>query len=259
MKTKRFLLGLFSLIFIITSSCKNENETIDSITYPKNAKLKRILGYSSVHSDKPNSIVEEYEYDEKNRVSKVSSPAYQDGKIVGIIKYDLYEYNSKEQLEKITNYNANTNSPTGFINLITSNFTYSNDGKKEKQYVAYPKIGSFEYLLYKYSNDRLVKIEKYGNTNQLESYVVNEYNNSGTLVKEISYGKDNQQYSYTQHLYENGQNVQSDVFAGKNMEHIREIFRTYDENNNLIILESNELSLVSSSMSYVLKYEYFKE
>ena len=258
MKTKRFLLGLFSLIFIITSSCKNENDTIDSITNPKNAKLKRILGYSSVDSDKPNNILEEYEYDEKNRVSKVSSPAYQDGKIVGIIKYDLYEYNSKEQLEKITSYNANTNSATGFINLINYNFTYSNDGKKEKQYIEYPQIGSFEYLLYKYSNDRLVKIEKYGNTNQLESYVMNEYDNSGSLVKETSYGKDNQQYSYTHHLYENGQIVQSDVFAGKNI-HIREIFRTYDENNNLIILESNELSLVSSSVSYVLKYEYFEE
>lgn len=257
MKTKRILPGLFCLIFIITSSCKNEN--IECITNPKNAKLKSILIYSSIHSDKPIGIMEEYEYDEKNRVSKVSSPAYQDGKIVGMIKYDLYEYNSKEQLEKITNYNANINSPTGFINLTNYCFTYSNDGKKEKQYIEYPQIGSFEYLLYKYSNDRLVKIEKYGNTNQLESYVVNEYNNSGSLVKEISYGKDNQQYSYTRHLYENGQNVQSDVFAGKNMEHVREIFRIYDGNNNLIILESNELSLVSSSMSYVYKYEYFNE
>ena len=259
MRTKIILLGLFSLIFIIASSCKKENESIDHFTYLKNAKLKRILGYSSLHSDKPGSIVEEYEYDEKNRVSKVTSPAYQDGQIVEIIKYDLYEYNSKEQLEKVTNYNANINSPTGFINLINYKYTYSKDGKKEKLYIEYPQIGSFEYLLYKYSDDRLEKIEKYGNTNQLESYVVNEYDNSGNLVKETSYGKDNQQYSYTQHIYENGQNVQSDVFAGKNIEHAREIFRTYDENNNLVILESNELLLYSSSMSYVLKYEYFKD
>ena len=143
--------------------------------------------------------------------------------------------------------------------MINYKYTYSKDGKKEKLYIEYPQIGSFEYLLYKYSDDTLEKIEKYGNTNQLESYVVNEYDNSGNLVKETSYGKDNQQYSYTQHIYENGQNVQSDVFAGKNIEHAREIFRTYDENNNLVILESNELLLYSSSMSYVLKYEYFKD
>lgn len=259
MKTKRILSALFSLILMVSLSCKNENETIDSITNPPHAKLKRIVAYSSVHADTPFNIVEEYEYDEKNRVCKVSSPAYQDGKIVGIIRYDLYEYNSKGQLEKIRNYNANNHSPTGFINLINYSFTYSNDGKKVKQSIEYPQIGSYDYLLYQYSDDRLVKIEKYGNTNQLESYVVNEYDDSGNLVKEISYGNDNQSYSYTQHVYENGQNVQSDVFAGKNnMEHLREIFRTYDENDNLIILESNELSLASSSMSYVLKYEYFK-
>jgi hypothetical protein len=257
MKSKRILIGLFSLIFIIISSCKNDS--VDTAANPKNAKLKRILGYSSIHSDKPFTIVEEYEYDKENRVSKVSSPAYQDGKITGIIKYDLYEYNSKGQLEKIANYNANINSPTGFMNLINYSFTYSSDGKKVKQTFEYPQIGSSEYLLYKYIDDRLVKIEKYGNTNQLESYVVNEYDNSGNLVKETSYGKDNLPYSYTRHLYENGQNIQSDVYAEKNMVHMREIFRTYDKNNNLIVLESNELSLFSSSMSYVLKYEYFTE
>jgi len=81
------------------------------------------------------------------------------------------------------------------------------------------------------------------------------------MVKETSYGKDNLPYSYTRHMYENGQIVQSDVYAvaGENMVHMREQFRTYDKNNNLIVLESNELSLFSSSMSYVLKYEYFLE
>ena len=42
-------------------------------------------------------------------------------------------------------------------------------------------------------------------------------------------------------------------------EHVREILRTYDENNNMIILESNELAMYSSMISYVLKYEYFDE
>lgn len=258
MKNRVFLFGLISMILIMFSSCEKENDSIESIVKQNNAKLKRILLYSSLNADEPMSIVREYEYDEKNRISKVSSPIYQDGEIVGIIKYDLYEYNSKGQLEKITNFNANINSPTGFINLKNYIYTYSNDGKKEKEYIEYPQISSFEYSLYKYSNNRLVKIEKYGNTDELESYVVKEYGNSGNLVKETSFGKDNQQYSYTKHLYTNGLNAQSDVFAGKNMEHVREIFRTFDENNNLIILESNELLLYSSMMSYVLKYEYYE-
>ena len=74
-----------------------------------------------------------------------------------------------------------------------------------------------------------------------------------------SFSSDNRQLSYVQNSYSNGLNVQSDVYAGKDMEHIREILRTYDENNNLISLESNELSMYSSLKSYVFKYEYFEE
>ena len=43
------------------------------------------------------------------------------------------------------------------------------------------------------------------------------------------------------------------------MEHMREIIKTYDDNNNLIILESNELYMLSSAMSCVLRYEYYEE
>jgi hypothetical protein len=91
----------------------------------------------------------------------------------------------------------------------------------------------------------------------LESYIVNEYDDSGKIIKEISYGKDNQSYSYTLHSFSNGLDIKSDVYGGKDMQHMREIIKTYDLNNNLIILESNELSLTSSLMSHVLKYEYY--
>jgi len=251
--------GLFVFIFILTSGCQKEDDSTFINTFQENAKLKCVLQYSSIDSDEPNSIVEEYEYDEKDRISRVSSPMYQDGVIVGTIKYDLYEYNSEGQLERIMNYNANTNSQTGFINLKNYIYTYSNDGKKEKEYIEYPQIGSSEYSLYKYNNNRLTRIEKFDNNDELERTVVNEYDDDGKLIKESSLAGDNQQLSYTQHSYSNGLNVQSDVYTGKDEEHIREIFRTYDENNNLIILQSNELSMLSSMMSYVLKYEYFEE
>jgi len=256
MKTK-LLLGLSSLIFILFSSCQKENDFSDSNVVVGNGKFKCILLFATIDSENPISIVEEYEYDEESRISKVSSPMYQDGEIVGTIHYDLYEYNSIGQLIKITNYNANSNSPTGFINLKNYIYTYSNDGKKEKEYIEYPQINSFEYLLFKYNNDRLVRIEKYGNTNALESYVVNEYDNSGKLIKETSYAYDNHCTSYTQHSYSNGLNIKSDVYQGGI--HFREILRTYDLNNNLIILESNELSLYSSMMSHVLRYEYYEK
>jgi len=253
MKSNNIILALLSLTLIY--GCEKENSIFDNIVYQKDAKLKRVLLYSSIDSEDPINIVAEYEYDDENRLNKVSSPMYQDGKIVGTIKYDLYEYNSQGQLMKIECFNANSNSPTGFINLKNYFYTYSDNGIKEKEAIEYPQIGLSEYSIYKYELDKLTKIEKYDNSDNLQGYIINEYNDSGYLIKETHFAEDNQPISYTQYIYKNRLNVQSDVFAGENMnEHLREIFRTYDKNDNLIILESNELSLYSSMMSHVLKY-----
>ncbi len=260
MKPKQLLLTIFSAIIIITSSCQKDDDSFENGINPNGAKLKQILLYSSIDSQDPISIINEYEYDEENKIRKVSSPMYQDGEIVGTTKYDLYKYNSQGQLIRIETFNANSNSPTGFINLKNYIYTYSDKGKKEKEKIEYPQIGSFEYSLYKYDSNKLTKVEKYDNSNNLEGYIINDYDNSGNLIKETSFSGDNQPISYTQHTYKNGLNVQSDVFAGENMkEHVREILRTYDDNKNLIIQESNELSLHSSMMSHVMKYEYFEE
>ena len=261
MKPKQFLPIIFSLTLILISSCHKDNDSFENIINKNGAKLKRILLYSSVDSDTPLSIVEEYEYDEENRISKVSSPMYQEGEIVGTIKYDLYEYNSQGQLIKIENFNANSNSPTGYINLKNYTYTYSNNGKKEKEYIEYPQIGSFAYTLYKYDNGKLSRIEKYErNSDDLESYVINKYDNSGNLIKETSFSKNGNPVFYKQHTYENGLNVQTDIFGGEDMkEHVSEIINTYDKNGNLIIREFNQLSPLSSSLSGVYKYEYYDE
>lgn len=257
MKTK-FLFGL--LIIILTCGCEEEKISYENPVYSGNAKLKRISCYSSGNSEIPIGIVAEYEYDDEGKISKVSIPMYDSGDIIGLSQYDVYIYNSQDQLIKIENFNANINSPTGFINLKNTAYTYFDNGKIEKIHVEYPIINTFEYFLYRYDNDNLSRIEKYGKSDNLESYIANEYDNFGNLVKEISYGDDNQPYSYTQHLFENGLNIQSDIFSGENnKEHVREIFRSYDKNGNLIILESNELVTYSSAMSYIWKYEYYDE
>lgn len=257
MKSNNIILALLSLTLIY--GCEKENNIFDNIVYQKDAKLKRVILYSSIDSEDPINIVADYEYDDENRLSKVFSPMYQDGKIVGTIKYDLYEYNSQGQLMKIECFNANSNSPTGFINLKNYVYTYSANGLKEKEAIEYPQIGLFEYTIFKYELDKLVKIERYDNSDNLHSYIINDYNDSGYLIKETHFAEDNHPITYTQHIYKNKLNVQTDVFGGENMnEHIREIFKSYDKNGNLITLESNELSILSSMMSHVLKYEYYE-
>ena len=254
MKPKQLLLTIFSAIIIIASSCQKENDFIKNPTFPNNAKLKRILLYPSIESKDPISIDKEYEYDENGRIIRINSPMYENGEITGLFSYDLYNYNSIGQLIKIENYHANSNSPTGFINLKNYVYSYTDDGKIDKIEV------SNDYSLYKYENNLLARIEEYENSDELERYTEYEYDNSGNLIKETAFAGNNQPISYTQHTYKNGLNVQSDVFAGENMEeHVREILRTYDKNKNLIIEESNELLLYSSMMSHVLKYEYFEE
>lgn len=257
MRLKTVLTGFIGLIFILFSGCRKESGPLDALTYQKGAKLLRILLYSSIENKNPLYITEEYEYDKSNRVSKISSPMYQDGKVSGILKYDLYEYNPKGQLAKIANFNSNISSPTGFINLKNTTYTYSEDGRKEKAITEYPQINSSEYSLFTYNSNQLVKIENYDKSNKLIAYITNNYDNSGNLIKETSFSNDDRPISYTSHTYKNGLNVRSDVFSGLDMKvHIREIIRTFDKNKNLIILKSNELSIFSSTMSYVLKYEY---
>lgn len=247
------------MFFLLLSSCAKENDLPYYEAPQGEGKLLRVLLFSDIDSETPVCITEEYEYDDDERLSRVSSPMYEDGAIVGTIWYDLYEYNKQGQLTAINNYNANSNAPSGFLNLKNSAYTYSDDGKRTREYIEYPQISSFEYYLYNYDQNRLVRVEYYGSTDQLESYVEKEYDENGYLVKESLYTYDNQLLSYTNHQYTGGLNTQSDVYSGGNNEHIRQILKTYGNQNKLLVLESNELSMASSVMSFVLRYEYMDE
>lgn len=251
MKTITNLLGLLSLTFVLMVGCQKDS------FWQNDAKLKQILLYASLESETPVCIAEEYTYDDKGRISKVSTPWYEGTEIVGTIKYDVYKYNAQSQLIRIENFHANINEPSGFLHLKDYVYTYSDHGKKIKESIEYAPNNPAEYSLYTYTGDKLTKIELYDQSNNLESYTIYEYDNTGQfLLKEISYTKDNLAYSNTRHTYKNGRNVKSIVYNGDDTtEVVREIIRTYDINNHLIVLESNE-SLYSSMMSKVLRYIY---
>jgi hypothetical protein len=228
-------------------------------------KLKRVLEYETDSSTAPVRILEQYEYDEFGRISMFSLPMALDTSIDNrFYYYDLYMYNSDNQLTRIERYNANIYSPTGYNNQRNSVYYYSSEGKLIKEYIEYPLISSFSYSLYFYSADKLIKIEKYAmGTDDLESYIEYEYDHCGWLIKENTvFTSDNEFIYFTEHIYENGLNVKSDVYAGRsasNIDHIREILKTYDMGNNLILKEINELEVFSTQPSRVLKYEYYPE
>jgi len=252
MKTNHLTLGLGLLLILNLLSCQKLEDLTPA---PGDAKVKRVLLYFSLDSDNPTSIVKEFEYDENWRISKTTSPMYQDGKIVGTISYDLYYYNNSDQLIKKENFNANLNSPTGFINLINYYYTYSEAGDMTKETIEYPIIGQKKDIVYKYKNDRLSEIKFYNEENELESYVLNHYDGYGRLITEEKYAYDDKLISTTTNIYDGQLLIKSDIFVGDT--HLREIKRSYDSNNNLFILESKELWEFSSSLSYFHKYEYY--
>jgi hypothetical protein len=94
MKTKWSLVVIFGLLFILVLSCTKDQSS--SNQNQGNARLKQILLYSKIDSEEPIGIVEEYEYDENGRISRTSTPMYDNGVITGTIKYNLYEYNAHE-------------------------------------------------------------------------------------------------------------------------------------------------------------------
>jgi hypothetical protein len=242
------------MIFALVSCQKDDSDITPA---QANAKLKQVLLFSNIDSKDPISIVEEFEYNDNGKISKVSSPMYDNGIIVGTTKYDVYEYNESGQLVKIMNFNANLNSPTGFINLKNTSYIYSTDGKKIKETIDYPLGGISEYSDFEYKSGLLCKVKKYSQ-NKLENYSEYQYDKSIKLIKEAFYSSDDRCISYTIHSYTGSLQTKSDLYTYPANAHYRSINRTFDNNNNIIALESKELSLYSSMMSHVLRYKYYE-
>jgi len=274
MKTSKILI-LFSLSMFFFSSCENsvmDNNSIihdyivQDILYAKDSKLKNISSVESVNSKMGGSIITQYEYDDRGRISKVSQPMYENGTVVGLYSYSDYVYNSEGLLEKTVYYHSNNYE--GFTNLQTNTYSYDKDGNKRKEVIVYPRALPFrtDSTLYYYDNNRLKRENKYEEgyfgsepwRSKLIMYIEYEYDNQDKLVKETVYSAtDNTPIQYSVHSYRNGLIVKTEIFSIKNDLKAREIRRYYDKNDNLIYLESEELAWYSSSTSYVTKYEYY--
>ncbi|PIE86266.1 MAG: hypothetical protein CSA05_01380 [Bacteroidia bacterium] len=258
----------------IFSSCEKSEIDDNKILYAKGSKLKHISSVKSIDSKETGLIIVQYEYDKQGRVSKESHPMYkngtpmfENGTIVGLLSYSDYVYNSEGLLEKIIYNHSNRNSNTGFLNLRTHTYSYNNDKKKQKEVIEYPQIQNrVDSIVYFYENKRLIRENKYEDGyfgskiwhSTLVTYIEFEYDNQGKLVKETHYsGTDNKPTQFSLHSYQNGLRVKTEIFSLNNNQKIREIRCHYDSNDNLIYLESEGLSMCSSAMSYVIKYDYY--
>ncbi len=241
MKTKKILPPLLILLTIFISTCQKDDTP--PCSYPKNAKLKQIVNCFEPNLECPTiecdgSIEQEYEYDNKGRIRKVI--------LAHMFEYHLYDYNAEGKLVNIEYYSTYGDEYVHDRNCV---FTYSEDGKKIREYIDWMNSDNFQYSLFEYTNNRLSRTNIYEiNSDELEYYILYEYDDSGNLVLETQYNKYDVPLCETKHFYENGLNVETN-------DHGIQILKTYDENNNLILLETFYQS-GSSKGNESLKYEY---
>lgn len=252
---KKLLFGFFGLALLLTVGC-NEDTEPEPALYGVDALLKQTTIYSSANDTEPISIMGQYEYDDQNRISKISRPNYIDGKITSIYEYDLYEYNDESQLISISNFSNNLY--RGFIIMKKSTYTYSPEGLKIKEYIEFPESqNSSSYTLYSYQGDQVIKTENFDQNDQLELYYTHEYKN-GQLVKMIKYAPDGEMLSFQNYIYSDGLNIRKEAFTGGEVpEKAFEDVLTYDSNRNLVMMERKILAPWMSSISRVIRYEYY--
>ena len=122
MNVKNLSFTIIFVFFLLLSCEKNETDNnsvipvindyrVDDVLYGKDSKLKYVYRQDRLYA--------EYIYDESNRISRINYG-------VDIFAYEIYQYNTKGELEKISSYYQPPNLGLGHTNV------YSYDAKGNK-------------------------------------------------------------------------------------------------------------------------------
>jgi hypothetical protein len=242
------------LIIFLVFAAGCQKEEVDNLPqYSPDALLQQVILYGLNNGDHPGNVVESYEYDENDRVSRIVTPGT--GGLEDIAQYQSFEYNSDGRASSVSTYVANSGEPDGFLLIEVRNIFYSGDGVKTKESVENPQISLKKETKFSYEGIRLSKSEEFDNKGALERYTVFEYNDKGTLKKETVYSPTRDLNSYVSHIYEGNLRIHSSFYSFKD-ELVKEEKRSYDSNGNLVELKSINHALWLSSVSYRLEYTY---
>jgi hypothetical protein len=210
--------------------------------------VKHKTSYPSLESNQVSSI-EDFEYNSKGQLQK---KIYYGGKREILYHYELFNYGNDGKLIFKLNYHSSKNSPSGFILLDSTAYTYA--GKLfASEMKIYPLAGYYEKFIFEYDDEHLLMKTKYHNED-LEEYFVYEYDEA-RISKEIHFSKDRVPGSYKKYLYNDVALNEIVIYSPKD-EAKRRINYFYNENGKLDIEKVDELSIVSSTKSHVIRYEY---
>jgi hypothetical protein len=223
---------------------------IEDVVYPKNALPKRAY-YETDYLKLTVKVEYAYEFDDFNRVKKISYPT-------GLDRYDLYEYGTDNKIAKISYYQKDTN-----ILLKNIFYFYDENGNKIKEHNEYIDRGTFDSTVYHYNNQKLIKSDHYSEFGDWSYSYEYKQNNSdeSVFVKFVEGGN-----TTTELTNRDGLNIRSqnyDIRPGVSKIHNinNETFSYYDKNDNLIYYLENHPEYNSAgsnipSFSPVIKYEY---
>jgi hypothetical protein len=266
MKTRNLLFVLLSASMILFSNCQGDDDddlVVEPIgerdyhpeiaSYPPGALLRKVYTTGFEQSG-PEWLAHVYEYDTNDQLIKVSSPMYDEGTITRDGSYDLYEYNTAGQLIRKEYYNYNHSGE--YWNLRTTHYTYNDEGLIIKERIEYPKVNRSDYSLLHYEKQHLVKKEYFYQEALQQTTTVYEYT-SGQVSREKEYSN-GECYKYITHAYKDDLLITSATYETKSAaEGPARITRYYyDANHHLVHTTHEELSLLSSAMSYSTWYEY---
>ncbi len=244
---KYLILLLTSLLFL---SCSDE-QIVNPILFPIDEAtigVRSKIFYPSLESNQILSI-EDFEYNINGQLQK---KIYYSGNREMISHYELFNYDNNGKLIYKLNFHNNINSPTGFILLDSTIYLYSANLLTTEK-ITYP-YASYDILYnFEYDGKYLIKKTKYHNE-ELESYIIYNYKD-GIIHKEIIYYKNNSITESKEYKYKNAVLVET-VYYASNNEAKRRISYSYNNNGKIVIEKVDELFAYSSSLPYVVKYEY---
>ena len=121
-----------------------------------------------------------------------------------------------------------------------------------------PVINQRERTLYEYdANNRLIKKTNYDIWDKVSNYILIEQDGEGNLIREKWFANDGQSNGEVVYNYENKKLKVIEYLDWKNKQPYRRVTHFYDMIGRLERIESQELSVSSSNVSYRLLYSYF--
>ena len=235
---------------VLLLSCSDE-QIVEPILFPIDEStigVKSKKYYSSLESNQILSI-EDFEY---NNIDQLKKKTYYGGNKEILYGYESFNYDNSAKLNYKLDYHSNINSTTGFILLDSTIYLYTGDLLTTEKTI-YPYAGYFTKYSYEYDGKYLVKKITYNNE-ELESYIKYEYLKN-KIYKESIYSKNNTLAETKVYKYQDNV-LLGIVFYSFNNEAKREISYTYNKAGKLIIEKVDELFMFSSTMPYVVRYEY---